>query len=83
MPGTKLFTPSFCDMRNTHSIALALNVTSSMSVRLFHTDSALGAEMRCDVDGEMFGTKVGRNLHELLDASDAWKAAFEAKGWSA
>jgi hypothetical protein len=42
----------------------------------------LGAEMRCDVDGEMFGTQVGRNLNELLDASDRWRKAFTEKGWS-
>jgi hypothetical protein len=43
----------------------------------------LGGELRCDVDGEMFGTRASRNLNDLLDASDAWRKAFEAKGWTA
>ncbi len=41
----------------------------------------LGVEMRCDVDGEMFATKVGRNIHELLDIRDEWQKAFQEKGW--
>ena len=43
----------------------------------------LGAEMRLDVDGEMTQTKASRDFTELLDASDAWRAAFLEKGWSA
>ena len=31
---------SFCDTRNIHSIAKALNVTSTVSVRQFHTNPA-------------------------------------------
>jgi hypothetical protein len=41
----------------------------------------LGAEIRCDVDGEMQQTKAGRELAALLDESDAWKRAFPEKGW--
>jgi hypothetical protein len=43
----------------------------------------LGAEIRCDVDNEMAQTKVGREIVELLDESDAWKAKFIEKGWTA
>jgi hypothetical protein len=32
-------------------------------------------------DGEMTQTKASRDLGELLDASDAWNAAFQEKGW--
>jgi hypothetical protein len=42
----------------------------------------LGGEARCDVDGEMFGTKASRRIEDLLDASDEWKKAFIEKGWS-
>jgi hypothetical protein len=41
----------------------------------------LGGELRCEVDGEMFGTRASRDVNDLLDASDAWKAAFQEKGW--
>jgi hypothetical protein len=43
----------------------------------------LGAEVRCDVDGEMWRTKASRDLGQLLDASDEWRKAFELKGWTA
>ena len=46
-------------------------------------DHPLGAEVRCDVDGEMRRTKASRDLGDLLDASDAWKAALQEKGWTA
>jgi hypothetical protein len=42
----------------------------------------IGAEIRCDVDGEMVQTKASRDLGELLNASDEWRKAFEAKGWT-
>ena len=42
----------------------------------------LGGELRCDVDGEMFGTRASRSLDDLLRASDEWKAGFQEKGWS-
>jgi hypothetical protein len=41
----------------------------------------LGGELRCEVDGEMFGTRASRDVHDLLEASDEWRKAFEAKGW--
>ena len=43
----------------------------------------IGAEMRCDVDGEMWQTNASRQLADLLDAADAWKVAFQEKGWRA
>jgi hypothetical protein len=43
----------------------------------------VGAEMRLDVDGEMTQTKASRDLGQLLDASDAWKAALQEKDWTA
>jgi hypothetical protein len=43
----------------------------------------LGAEVRCDVDGEMWRTKASRDLGQLLVASDEWRKAFQAKGWTA
>jgi hypothetical protein len=43
----------------------------------------LGGELRCEVDGEMFGTRASRTLNDLLTASDEWRKAFEAKGWTA
>ena len=46
-------------------------------------DHPLGAEVRCDVDGEMRRIKASRDLGDMLDASDAWKAAFQEKGWTA
>jgi hypothetical protein len=42
----------------------------------------LGGELRCEVDGEMFGTRASRVLSDLLDASDEWRKASEAKGWT-
>ena len=42
----------------------------------------LGGELRCDVDGEMFRTRAGRQLQDLFDANDEWRKAFEAKGWA-
>jgi hypothetical protein len=45
-------------------------------------DHPLGAEVRCDVDGEMRRTKASRELGQLLDASDEWQKAFEEKGWT-
>jgi hypothetical protein len=41
----------------------------------------IGAEMRCDVDGEMWQTKAARDLGELMNGSESWKAAFQQKGW--
>lgn len=41
----------------------------------------IGAEVRCDVDGDMRQTQAGRDLVALLDESDKWKAAFLEKGW--
>ena len=41
----------------------------------------LGGELRCEVDGEMFGTRASRSLNDLLDASREWRKAFEGKGW--
>jgi len=44
----------------------------------------IGAEVRCDVDGEMRQTKAaGRDYLALLDEADAWKAQFQEKGWAA
>ena len=41
----------------------------------------LGGELRCEVDGEMFGTRASRTLDDFLKASDEWRKAFEAKDW--
>jgi hypothetical protein len=41
----------------------------------------LGAEIRCDVDGEMQRTQVGRDGLALLDLAQDWKRQFEQKGW--
>ena len=43
----------------------------------------IGAEVRCDVDGDMRQTKAGRDLVALLDESDKWKTQFQEKGWTA
>jgi hypothetical protein len=43
----------------------------------------IGAEVRCEVDGDMRQTKAGRDLVALLDESDKWKQAFAEKGWTA
>ena len=40
----------------------------------------LGGELRCEIDGEMFGTRASRDLNDLLDASAEWRKAFEGKG---
>ena len=55
----------------------------SRAVSCFIWTHPLGGELRCEVDGEMFGTRASRSLKDLLDASREWRTAFEAKGWTA
>jgi hypothetical protein len=43
----------------------------------------IGAEVRCNVDGDMRQTKASRDVGELLDEAHEWRKAFEAKGSSA
>lgn len=42
----------------------------------------LGGELRCEIDGEMFGTRASRDLSDLWTASEAWKQGFKEMGWS-
>ena len=43
----------------------------------------LGGELRCEVDGEMFGTRANRSLDRFCSMRAARRKAFEAKGWTA
>jgi hypothetical protein len=42
---------------------------------------ALGWELRLEVEGSLQRSQVCRTQDEVLDMSEAWKAAMLAKGW--
>jgi hypothetical protein len=39
-------------------------------------------DLRCEVDGELQQSIADNDVLVLLDQASAWKAAFEAKGWT-
>jgi len=43
----------------------------------------IGAEIRCDVDGDLRQSQAGRDGLALLDLANEWKRQFQKKGWKA
>ncbi len=43
----------------------------------------IGTEARVLLDGDVQRTEAFRETKEMIDATAAWRAAFEAKGWDA